>query len=118
MPDPSVVCAELCEEPPFAVDYWLRVDTEIFSREVILRTCYAFGDVCRFWVKSAGDGAVAVGFGRRDAAADLDTLKGEFGNALIDFALRATIETNTRLVRETIVAAALAEAGGVRPAGR
>ena len=118
MPDAADARAESSEEPPFAVEWWLRVDTAIFSREVVLRACYAFGDTCRCWLQSAGEGAVAVGFRRKTEAVDLESVKADFGDALIDFALRATIEANSRAVREVIVAAALAEAGAARPASR
>ncbi|MBK4717608.1 His-Xaa-Ser system protein HxsD [Azospirillum sp. YIM DDC1] len=112
MPDVAVVFDRSNPAPPLGIEFSLCVDTAVFPREVVLRTCYAFTDRCQFWLQSEGESSILIGFRRKEAAADLDHLKGEFGNALIDFGLRASIEANTRTVRDAIVTAALVEAGG------
>src|SRR3954447_7182371 len=85
--------------PPFVTDFVLSIDTAIFPREVVLRTCYAFTDRCHFWLRSESATSILIAFRRKDETGELDCLKGEFGNALIDFGLRASIEANTRAVR-------------------
>src|SRR4051812_33910349 len=111
MPDASAAPKQTNSQRPFAIEFELSIDTAIFPREVILRTCYAFTDRCHFWLQSESATSIMVAFRRKDGTGDLDHLKGEFGNALIDFGLRVSIEANTRVVRDAIVTAALAEAG-------
>lgn len=94
----------------FPFDFTASIDTAIFPREVVLRTCYAFTDRCHCWLESEDGMRILVGFRLKDPLAERDAIKGEFGNALIDFGLRASIEEKTRAVREAIVSAALTEA--------
>ena len=102
----------------FPFDFTLSVDMAIFPREVVLRTCYAFTDRCHCWLESEDGARILVGFRLKTSSADADAIRGEFGNALIDFGLRASIEEKTRTVREAIVSAALTEASTPAPAKR
>lgn len=103
---------------PFPVEFSIVVDTAVFPRDVVVRTCYAFTDRCWCWLQAEGPSGIVVGFRRKDESGDPDIIKGDFANALIDFALRARIDTDTRTVRDVIVAAALTEAGGRPTAAR
>lgn len=98
--------------PPIPLDFSISIDADIYPREVVIRTCYAFADRCHCWVETADDRALTVGFRIKEQPADADTIKGEFADALIDFALRRQIENETRHIRDVLVGAALAEAGG------
>lgn len=104
---------------PFPVEFSIVVDTAVFPRDVVVRACYAFTDRCWCWLQAEGPSGIAVAFRRKDEVNDPDidpnVIRGDFANALIDFALRARIEADTRTVRDVIVAAALTEAGA-RPA--
>ncbi|CAO3358068.1 His-Xaa-Ser system protein HxsD [Azospirillum melinis] len=102
----------------FPFDFTLSVDMAIFPREVVLRTCYAFTDRCHCWLESEDGARILVGFRLKTSSADADAIRGEFGNALIDFGLRASIEEKTRAVREAIVSAALTEASAPAPVKR
>ncbi len=94
---------------PIAVEFSLSVDTSIYPREAVFRTCYAFTDRCYVWLKRVDNSAISVNFARKNHSVDLTELKGEFANTLIDFALRDSIERQTREIRVTIVKTALAE---------
>ncbi|MCW2243163.1 His-Xaa-Ser system protein HxsD [Azospirillum canadense] len=102
-------------EAPIQPECSIAVDTSVYPQDAVLRACYAFTDRCWLWIAKGTDGGVAVGMRRKDPRADLDVLKGEFANALLDFALRHSIEERTRDIRATIVSAALAEATGAPP---
>jgi len=94
---------------PIAVEFSLSVDTSIYPREAVFRTCYAFTDRCYVWLKRVEGSTISVNFARKNQGVDLTELKGEFANTLIDFALRDSIERQTREIRATIVKTALAE---------
>ena len=119
MPAPAVTQPlDVPRGAAFPFDFTVSVDTAIFPREVVLRTCYAFTDRCHCWLESEEGARILVGFRLTAPSADLDAIRGEFGNSLIDFGLRASIEEKTRAVREAIVSAALAEASAPAPAKR
>lgn len=100
---------------PFPLEFSIIVDTTIFPQEVVLRTCYAFANRCRHWIEATDDARLTVGFRRNDQNADIEAIKGDFADALIDFAMRRHIENQTAVIRDLIVAAALAEAGAPPP---
>ena len=118
---PASVVTQPSDVPQGAVfpfDFTVSVDMAIFPREVVLRTCYAFTDQCHCWLESEQGARILVGFRIKAPSADPDAIRGEFGKALIDFGLRASIEEKTRAVREAIVSAALTEASAPAPAKR
>lgn len=90
-----------------APDAEIHVDLSLFALPVILRAAYAFTDAAYIWLRREGEDAVVVMIARKrqtDAPRDLE---GAFHNALIDFAVRARVFDETRVIRETIFKAAL-----------
>ncbi len=89
----------------------LLVDARCYTREVVFRTCYAFTDRCYVWLERVDDDQIAVSLTPRAGAAATDNLAGDFGNALIDFALRAQISRDTAAIRDSLMQAAMAGLG-------
>jgi len=85
----------------------LTVDLRCYPREVLFRTCYAFTDRCYIWLEPADDGRVAVSLTPKDDRIAIERLPGEFGNALIDYALRAQIAEDTAGLRDSLVRTAV-----------
>jgi His-Xaa-Ser system protein HxsD len=89
----------------------VEVDTAIYSLEALFRVCYAFTDRCYLFLEPATkDTSVVVRITGKKPDFDLDTVVGEFSNALIDERVRRDISTETMSIRELIVAQAFAEA--------
>ncbi|MDQ3803556.1 MAG: His-Xaa-Ser system protein HxsD [Acidobacteriota bacterium] len=87
------------------------VDTAVYSQEALFRVCYAFTDRCYLFLQpEEGSSVVKVMFTRKTADCDLPTLAGEFSNELINQKVRLQIASETRAIRELIVAQAFAEA--------
>jgi His-Xaa-Ser system protein HxsD len=88
----------------------LEVDTAIYSLVALFRVCYAYTDRCYLFLEPATkDTSVLVRIAGKKPDADLDTVAGEFSNALIDERVRRDIATETMSIRELIVAQAFAE---------
>lgn len=88
----------------------LEVDTAIYSLEALFRVCYSFTDRCYLFLEPATkDTGVVVRITGKKPDFDLDTVAGEFSNALIDERVRRDIATETMSIRELIVAQAFAE---------
>jgi His-Xaa-Ser system protein HxsD len=87
----------------------LLVDESIYSREALLRTCYWFTDRCYLFVSRAGPNEFSVRIRAKAGGPTLESISGEFENALIDQQVRRDIEHETSRIREMIVAKALAE---------
>lgn len=83
-----------------------------YSREVLFRTCYTYTDRAYIWLEPGADNELVVHLSRKSEKDDLRSVQGEFLNALVDYALRAQVSKETRVVRETLVKAAFAEAIG------
>lgn len=89
----------------------LEVDTAIYSLEALFRVCYGFTDRCYLFLEPCHkDTSVMVRITGKKPELDLDTVAGEFLNALIDERVRRDIATETMSIRELIVAQAFAEA--------
>ena len=88
----------------------LEVDTAIYSLEALFRVCYSFTDRCYLFLEPATkDTSVVVQITSKRPDVDLNTIAGEFSNALIDERVRRYIATETMSIRELIVAQAFAE---------
>jgi len=88
----------------------VRVDTGVYSLEALYRVCYAFTDRCYLFLRpEEGSSVVKVMFTRKTADCDLPMLAGEFSNELINQKVRLQIASETRAMRELIVAQAFAE---------
>jgi len=87
------------------------VDTAVYSLEALFRVCYAFTDRCYLFLRpEEGSSVIRVMFTRKTADCDLPSLAGEFSNELINQRVRLQIASETRAIRELIVAQAFAEA--------
>src|ERR1700685_69131 len=56
----------------------LLVDESVYSRDVLLRTCYWFTDRCYLFVSRAGTGVFSVRIRAKAGGTALDTISGEF----------------------------------------
>jgi His-Xaa-Ser system protein HxsD len=89
----------------------LTIDDELYSTEVIFRTCYLFTDRCYLFLSVDPHGAIVVDFRLKPASSeDADALIGDFGNELLNQRIRATLAEETGAIRELIVTQAFAEA--------
>lgn len=88
----------------------IEVDTRVYPLRVIYQVCYLFTGEHFLWILPQGENAIRVEVTPKSPDADIHRIKGEFGNALIDFALRDQIHQETRTIREVLVSSALAEA--------
>jgi His-Xaa-Ser system protein HxsD len=87
----------------------LLVDESVYGREALLRTCYWFTDRCYLFVSPAGPNQFSVRIRAKAGGPALESISGEFENALIDQQVRQDIERDTSRIREMIVAKAFAE---------
>jgi His-Xaa-Ser system protein HxsD len=88
----------------------LLIDETIYSKEALLRTCYWFTDRCYLFVSRAGPNKFSVRIRAKAGQPSLESISGDFENALIDHQVRQDIDRNTARLRELIVAKAFAEA--------
>lgn len=87
------------------------VDTALYSTEALFRVCYSFTDKCYLFLQPEDNSSVIkVRFSRKDSDCDLASLAGEFSNELINQKVRLQVASETRAIRELIVAQAFAEA--------
>ena len=98
---------------------FLPLDELIYSRDAVLRTCYWFTDRCYVFISRPQQGVLLISMRVKDPLPTLDnprptpieSITGEFQNALLDQQLRIDIEQQTRVVRELLVTKAFSEAG-------
>ena len=89
----------------------VSVDTSVYSLEALFRVCYAFTDRCYLFLQpEESSPVIRVRITRKSPDCDMTTLAGEFSNELINQRVRLQIASETRSIRELIVAQAFAEA--------
>jgi His-Xaa-Ser system protein HxsD len=89
----------------------ISVDTDLYSVDALFRVCYVFTDRCYLFLQpQIGSSVVNVRFTSKRSDCDLTTLAGDFANELINQRVRRDIASETKTVRELIVAQAFAEA--------
>ena len=91
----------------FVSAHRLSVDVRCYPREVSFRTSHVFTDRCYFWLEPVGDERAAGSLTPRDDRMVVERRPGEFGNALIDYALRAQITQEAAGLRDSLVDAAV-----------
>jgi His-Xaa-Ser system protein HxsD len=93
----------------------LKLNLRPYPLEVIYGTAYAFLDKAYLFLElKSNDEVIVLIKGKSNLnAKELGNLADEFGNELINYALRNAISKNNQKIREDIVARAL----GVAPAG-
>ena len=82
----------------------------MYPLEVIYRVCYHFTDRFYLWLAPQENGDIGVQITPKAEAMIADHIWGEFGNALLDYAVRWSVAQETAKIRDIIVSAALAEA--------
>jgi His-Xaa-Ser system protein HxsD len=87
----------------------LLVDENIYSKEALLRTCYWFTDRCYLFVSRPGPNQFSVRIRAKAGLPSLESISGDFENALIDHQVRQDVDRDTARLRELIVAKAFAE---------
>ena len=107
--------SETSQPPPGNPDdaIRLRVETAVYPLEAIYRACYRFTDKYYLWltaVPSDNSVAIEIEIASKQGHLDASIVRGEFGNTLIDEALRHTIALETGSIRDALVTAALREA--------
>ena len=87
------------------------VSLDLYPLEALFRVCYSFTDRCYLFLEhTEAQGVVQVHFANKIPGSDLEITAGEFSNELINQKVRLDIATETRPIRELIVAQAFAEA--------
>lgn len=91
-------------------DHVIEVDRRIYTLDVIYRVCYLFTDCWYIWLDYRSDILLAICFTPKSQAnKSFAEIKGEFGNALIDYALRQHVSNETKEIREQLIITALSE---------
>lgn len=80
-----------------------------FSKDSILRTCYSFANKFYFDINEH-EGAYAVTVTDIARTEIPENFEHEFKNSLIDNELRIVIENKTKVIKETLIFAAMREA--------
>lgn len=89
----------------------ISVDTDLYSVDALFRVCYVFTERCYIFLKpQIGSSVVDVRLTSKRSDCDLTSLSGDFANELINQRVRRDIASETKAVRELIVAQAFAEA--------
>jgi len=89
----------------------ILVDTRIYSLEVLFRTCYVFTDRCYLFLEPWNDREIInICFSKKNDDCALAEIAAEFCNELVNQHVRLKITSETRPIRELIVAQAFAEA--------
>lgn len=88
----------------------LKINTALYTEDVVFRTCYDFTDRCHILLDRLEGGYVIVELRKRDDTTPLGGFAGDFSNQLVNHRVRADVARETKLVRELIVSQAFAEA--------
>jgi His-Xaa-Ser system protein HxsD len=89
----------------------LSLDTTVYSRTCILRACYKFTDRAYLFLSRQPDAPhiIVVSIRNKEGTHRSEAIAGDFGNELIDQALREVLDERFGPIRNLIVARALAE---------
>jgi His-Xaa-Ser system protein HxsD len=98
------------EQTQEATELQILVSPRVYPLEVIYRVCYQFTDQYYLWLEPLADEDICVHIAPKVGQSVPAQVRGEFGNALIDYAVRWSVAKDTRKVRDIIVSTALAEA--------
>ena len=97
----------------------IRLDSRVYSKEAILRTCHWFTEIAYIHLPDSPDDKFVVHVRLKPVSptlanpkpARIDEVVGEFCNSLLEFELRRQVEAETAPVRELILAKAFSESG-------
>ena len=97
----------------------ISLSLDIYGLEAILRSCYWLTDRCFVYLAPPKEGLIEITLLAKNAeSAKTDQLTWDFLNDLIDQRLRIDINTETRAIREMIVAQAFADVDLIDDRGR
>ncbi len=105
---------EFAEESPVRVkvdgdELTLLVEESVYTKETLFRACYWFTDRCYLFISRAAPATFAVRVKAKPGGPALETVAGDFKNALLDQQVRQDLSRETSSLRELIVAKAFAE---------
>jgi His-Xaa-Ser system protein HxsD len=83
-------------------DIKIPVDVTLYPLEVVYRVCYVLTDRCYVWLERTSDTTITVALTPKVPSSDLVALSGEFGNLLIDYAVRHDIGRKTAGIQEAV----------------
>jgi His-Xaa-Ser system protein HxsD len=97
----------------------IRLDSRVYSKEAILRTCHWFSEIAYIHLPDSPDDKFVVHVRLKPISptlanpkpARIDEVVGEFCNSLLEFELRRQVEAETAPVRQLILAKAFSESG-------
>lgn len=86
-----------------------NLNTKIYSKELIFKTAYVFIDKLYIYFDSASDGDMIVTLRAKDKSRDnqLEELKGEFSNELLNVLLRENASERNKKIVEIIIGGAI-----------
>lgn len=89
----------------------LKVDSTVYSKPCLFRTCYKFTDRCYVFLSRDEDNqkTIITVLSPKAESVDLNQLSGEFFNELLDQQVRDSLSKETGELRNLIVAQAFAE---------
>lgn len=89
----------------------LKVDSTVYSKPCLFRTCYKFTDRCYVFLSRDEDDqkTIITVLSPKAESVDLNQLSGEFFNELLDQQVRDSLSKETGELRNLIVAQAFAE---------
>ena len=89
----------------------LKVDSTVYSKPCLFRTCYKFTDRCYVFLSHDEDDqkTIITVLSPKAESVDLNQLSGEFFNELLDQQVRDSLSKETGELRNLIVAQAFAE---------
>jgi His-Xaa-Ser system protein HxsD len=76
------------EQTQEATEFQMLVSPRVYPLEVIYRVCYQFTDQYYLWLEPSADEDIFVHITPKVGQSVPDQVRGEFGNALIDYLLR------------------------------
>ncbi len=89
----------------------LKVDSTVYSKPCLFRTCYKFTDRCYVFLSRDEDNqkTIITVLSPKAESVDLNQLSGEFFNELLDQQVRDSLSKETGELRNLIFAQAFAE---------
>lgn len=86
----------------------LLIDTQIFSKDIILKSCYNFLDKWYFFFKKDNDWNIILHFTKKEWNKDKsEKIIMDFSDELLSVSLRSKLEKDNKEIREKIIWAAL-----------
>jgi len=86
----------------------LTIDTNIFEKDIILKTAFSFLDRWYFFFKEDENKNIILQLTKReDNKENLEIIIWDFSDSLLEFYLRTKLEKDNKIIRETIVKKAI-----------